>query len=965
MTPERWEQISRVLKSALGRRGVEREEYLAAACAGDAELRREVETLLGSFDRKDAGEPNNRHAPDGPDAPRPAAAGGTPTGLEGREVGRYLIREPLGAGGMGVVHRAEDKVLGRAVAIKFIEKGGASEGNAARRFLREARAASQLNHPNIVVVHEIAETAEHYYLVMELVRGSSLREHIRRRALSLPAALDIAAQMAAALADAHAHGLIHRDIKPENILVDQRGTAKLADFGLARAFEATPPLSHEGAPTLAGVESLTGAGAVVGTIPYMSPEQLRKEPLDERTDVFSFGIVLHEMVAGRHPFAAASSFEIAAGILSAGPLQTDDLPAGLPEGLRALLVRLLEKDRMRRASSFVEVGRELNEIKRIVEGSASGAEGLMATQRFGTPAAAQSQTGRRAAPEVTSPAGRQTTPASLTHNSAYHPAGSSAHSFWTGAPRTVLVLPFEAVGTQEETSFIGVGLASVIMTSLAKVGDISVLSKSAGAGRAAETGRGATELARELGANILLEGEVMRAGKSLRINARLSDVESGRVIWSDQYRGDESELFQIQDAVCESVTSALKVSVSKEARVEMAHPATDNIDAFELYSKGRAFLERRDQKGNVDLAAGMFYEALRIDQQFALAQAGLGECFWLKYEATREQLWVERAVTASDRALVLDPRQAQVRITLGIVYHGTGRIERAVEEFERALELQPLSDDAHRWLGQCFMQLDQMERARSHFERAVELRPGYWDNYNWLGNFYYIAGDYTAAAEQFRRVIMFQPDSHLGYNNLGGIYCVLGRYDAAASMHLRAIEIRPAATTYSNLGTDYFHLGRYDKALAAYRSAVEHDPGNDIYRRNLGDAYLRLGREEESRAEYEQACALLAERLAVKPNNARQLGRLAVCQAKLGRGAEALRSAERATALEPRNTHLMYQAAVVRALVGDEAGAADWLGRALEHGYSRTEIECDPDLDVLRQSAAYKALLGPPPAGAP
>ncbi|HEX7176524.1 MAG TPA: tetratricopeptide repeat protein [Pyrinomonadaceae bacterium] len=962
MTPERWEQISRVFKSALERRGVERAEYLTAACAGDTELRREVEILLGSFDTEGAPVSNDGHAPAG-EEPQLNVAEGAPPGLEGREVGRYIIREPLGAGGMGVVYRAEDRVLGRAVAIKFIEKGGDHVGNAARRFLREARAASQLNHPNIVVVHEIAETDEHSYLVMELVRGSSLREHIRRRSLSLPEALDIAAQTASALADAHAHSLIHRDIKPENILVDQRGTAKLADFGLARAFEATRPLSQEGAPTLAGVESLTGAGAVVGTLPYMSPEQLRKEPLDERTDVFSFGIVLHEMVAGRHPFAAASSFEIAAGILGRGRVETADLPAGLPEALRVLLVRLLEKDRVRRASSFVEIGRELNQIKRLVEGSASGAEGMMATQRFGAPVEAQNQTGRPTAPEVTSPTGRRTTPVSIVHDSSHHPAGASAQSLWTGAPRTVLVLPFEAVGTQEETSFIGVGLASVIMTALAKVGDISVLSKAAGAGRAIETGLGATELARELGANILLEGEVMRAGKNLRINARLSDVESGRVIWSDQYRGDESELFQIQDAVCESVASALKVSVSREARVEMAQPATNNIDAFELYSKGRAFLERRDQKGNVDLAAGMFYEALRMDQQFALAQAGLGECFWLKYEATREQLWVERAVAASDRALVLDPRQAQVRITLGIVYHGTGRLERAVEELERALELQPLSDDAHRWLGQCFMQLDQMERARSHFERAVELRPGYWDNYNWLGNFYYIAGDYTAAAEQFRRVIMFQPDSHLGYNNLGGIHCVLGRYDDAAAMHRRAIEIRPAATTYSNLGTDYFHLGLYEKALAAYRSAVEHEPGKDIYRRNLGDAFLRLGREEEARAEYERACALLAEGLAVKPNNARQLGRLAVCQAKLGRAAEARLSAERATALEPRNTHLMYQSAVVHALTGDEAGAADWLGRALKHGYSRTEVECDPDLDALRESAAYKSLLGQPPAG--
>jgi tetratricopeptide (TPR) repeat protein len=240
----------------------------------------------------------------------------------------------------------------------------------------------------------------------------------------------------------------------------------------------------------------------------------------------------------------------------------------------------------------------------------------------------------------------------------------------------------------------------------------------------------------------------------------------------------------------------------------------------------------------------------------------------------------------------------------------------------------------------------------------VQIRPGYWDNYNWLGNFYYLTGDLQASAEQFRRVITFQPDSHYGYNNLGGIYCVLGRYEDAAAMHLQAIERNPAAILYSNLGTDYFHLGRFEDALGAYQSAVDLEPANDSFRRNLGDAYLCLGRADEARAEYERACALLEERLAVKQNDAHRLGRLAVCRAKLGRASEARESVERAIKLEPHNTRIMYQAAVIYALAGDEPAAVEWLGRALESGLSRAEAECDPDLDSLRQSEAYRALLG-------
>jgi serine/threonine protein kinase len=609
----------------------------------------------------------------------------------GTVFGRYEIRTKIGSGGMGEVYTAEDRVLLRLVAIKFIKRQAHDPAGAEKRFMREARMASQLNHPNIVTIHEICETDELTYIVMEYVEGRNLRSLIMSRALSTEAALDTACQIADALAEAHARGVLHRDIKPENILVNERGQAKLLDFGLARAFEQTGSLPGEATMAVTRVENLTDSGVVVGTVPYMSPEQIRKEePLDSRTDIFSFGIVLYEMLTGRHPFQGGNIFEIGASILSTEAVRTDALEATLPTGASGLLAGLLAKERARRIASFAEVRNELAALKlqlsRRGDADSNYAATLQLNHSLGARKARESQV----------------------------PTASRSWLSWsrsTGVPPTVLVLPLEGVGDSQESSYIGVGLASVITTDLAKINNLSVLSKSAGAGRVNQTGMGARELASELGATILLEGEVMRAGQSVRITARLIDVASGHAIWGEQYRGDESDLFNIQDRVCASVAAALKLNVSEEVREQMAQPATTNIDAFELYSKGRDCLDRHDVEENLDCAIEMFDEALKLEPKFALAFAGLAEAYWRKYQYTHVNEWVPRAIAAGDRALVLDPAQAQVRISLGMVYHGTGKAERAIEEFEQAIELQPMSDAAYAWLGRCYMQKGDTEQA--------------------------------------------------------------------------------------------------------------------------------------------------------------------------------------------------------------------------------------------------------------
>jgi serine/threonine protein kinase/tetratricopeptide (TPR) repeat protein len=840
---------------------------------------------------------------------------------------KYRIGEKIGSGGMGEVYKAEDLALLRTVAIKMLAKHGGQPSDAELRFLREARAASSINHPGIVTIYEIGETDQFAYIVMEYVQGRSLRQLITTRSINAEMIKSISLQICDALAEAHARGIIHRDIKPENILFNDRGQVKLLDFGLAKSLEIAG--GRRGGLTV--VDTLTEAGAVMGTLSYMSPEQLRGEPLDQRTDLFSFGIVLHELITGDLPFLGSSSFDVAASILKDQASKINKVPEGLPRGVIKITARLLEKDKAKRYQSFADVKRDLEALE------------------FDPVETSQ--------PEESSESPPINESSEETKQEAVRPAASSLPSLKFTAPPTVLVLPLEVVGSADENPFIGIGLAQAITTDLARINGISVLSRTASTG-SGDKSKGPREVARDLGATILLEGEVMRAGEVIGVMARLTDVETGRVIWGAQYRGDASDLFSMQDAVCEGVADVLKVGISNEVRSQIARPATVNLDAFEFYSKGQAFVERRDVKENIDYAVQMFVAALELDSDFALAYAGLGEAYWLKYQATRDQVWIERAIAASDHALALDPYQSQVHISLGIVYYETGRIERAIEEFERAASLQPANDSAHRWLGRCHLRRGDRESAITCLKKAIALRPGYWENYNRLGICYYTFGRYRDAAEQFRRVIMIQPDNNLGYSTLGGIYILLGLYEDAISMHQRAIAIYPNAASYTNLGTCHFHMGRFDEAIAAYKAAVEMDPREDIYHRNLGDAYLRVERAEEAKEEYARSRELIKDRLAVSPDNAELLGRLAVCQAKLGQVDEAIESIDRATAIEQRNTTLMYQKAVVYALAGRAEEAVEHLREALSSGYSPSEAERDPDLDALRERPEYASLFG-------
>jgi serine/threonine protein kinase/tetratricopeptide (TPR) repeat protein len=916
MSSKRWQQVESLFHAALIREAGERGIFLSEACSFDPTLQLEVESLLAAHERT---------------GPADLAIQDLLSDLieetdlyltPGQLINHYQVVGLIGKGGMGIVYKAEDTRLMRTVAIKVFSKRSDSKWAAEAGYLREARAGSAINHPNIVTIHEIGETADITYIIMEYVEAETLSELIASRALDPEEILIIAIQICDGMAEVHSRQIIHRDVKPANVMVSGRGQVKLLDFGIAKPFH-MPPDQKDAA---LDPKAQTKSSEVAGTICYMSPEQIRGESLDERTDIFSFGVLFYEMITGTIPFTGHRVMDVASSIVKDPPAPFGPAPEGVPRQLRDLVMRCLEKEREKRPSSFIQIRKELQEMRLLNSP-------VTTSQRQ----------------EDKSPRPGDSFAVRATHEFNYKPKAP--------AIPIILVLPLEAIGSREGEDSLGSGFSHMISTNLARIKGLSVISKAAVERQSERLTNSVLELARELGATLLMEGEMMTLTDGYAIMVRLSEVATGHIIWGSQYFGDSSDLFRIQQALCREIAFALKVDISPSDEQRIARVSTGDIEAFEPYSQARALLDRYDVKENIDDAMGLLEEAVKQHPRFALPFAGLSEAYWHKYLLTLDETWVTRAIAACDRALVLDPYQPEVYISLANIYYNTGRLEQAIGYFERAIEIQPASDRALRGLGWCYQKKGDKESAISYLERAIESRPGCWYYYNDLGKCYYAFGFYERAAEQFRRVIAVQPDTYNGYNNLGVMYCLLGLYEDAIAMHKRAIEIHASEEAFSNLGTEYFYLGRFEEAAEEYQRAIDLFPTQDMFSFNLGEAYLQLGRQKEALQQFERARQLLADHLKVKKGDGQLYGRMALYLAKLGRRDEARHNITGALSLEPKNPLLIFQQAVVYALAGETEQAIESLRAALELGYSKTEAMHDPNLKPLWQNAEVRSLL--------
>jgi serine/threonine-protein kinase len=830
---------------------------------------------------------------------------------------------------MGEVWLAEDSRLQRRVALKMVRATAAADAASRERLMREARAAAALNHPHIATVHDVLEEQGEVVIVFEYVEGETLHARIARERIPVPDAIDIASQIAKALAAAHANGIIHRDLKPANVIIGADRHVKVLDFGIARI------LAVGATQTTAAAPPATASGmGFIGTASYAAPEQMVSSAVDARADLYALGVVLFEMVSGRRPFLGSDPVQLATSKLGTDAPPLSSTGQLVPPALEQLVARLLERDRDKRPETSHDVLTEL----RAIAGTTSTDSLPIRPSRSPVIAIA-------AAVLIVVLGGYGVW--QLRQFMSAPPTNASA-------PPVIAVLPLTNNSGDPSRDFVAAGIAESLISSLAAVPSVTVLSRAA-VTEARIRIKDSAALTRDLGAAYLVDGSVQESGGTVRVSLNL--IRSDRSIaWGDSLEGTFENIFELQTRLASALTNALVVRVSASERERMEAQPTTSPRALSAYWQGRALMERRDMPANVVAAITAFTEATTLDPRFALAHAALGEAYWRQYVTTRDQSWVSKAIDSGTTALRLDANHPQVRYTLAVTLAGTGKLEEAVDELNIALAIQPNYEDARRLLGDVLARRGQIDQAVAEYQKAIALRPTGWGNWSAMGLSLLQASKYKEAAEAFIKVTELQPDSLFGYQQLGTVYSLLGEHDLALQNYERTLAIQPNPQAYSNIGAIHHLRGQYAQAVDAYKKAIELRPNSHITWRNLGDSYRRLGRPADATAAYQRAITLAEADLKVDSRDGITLSQLAVYLAKIRRDVEAQSRIREALRLRPDDPVMLFRSAEVDALSGRSEQALASLKSAAAMGLAVSRIREEEDFEPLRKTPAFRSL---------
>lgn len=849
----------------------------------------------------------------------------------GASIGPYRITGRLGQGGMGVVYQAEDTRLNRAVALKLLPEGKLDQTRR-MRFVREAHVAAQVQHPHICPIYDIGEADGQLYIAMALLEGKTVAQMIAAGPLNTGLALDIAIQITQALEQAHRRGVVHRDIKSSNIMVSPDGNASLLDFGLALMPDAS---------------RLTTEGFTMGTPPYMSPEQAQGLAVDYRTDIWSLGIVLFEMITGSLPFRAEQPLALFHSIVTGcTPSLTALRPEAGPEVERVVEVAL-EKNPAARWQSAAEMGAQLQAVRN--------------SRRATTQTVAEIPT-LAASTAQTLPL-RRTSRRLLAGLAISGLVAMSALAYLgvrkaiLPAQRQVAVLPLEVVGNDADARVMADGLVETVTAQLTQLeqfaGKMQVVPSSEIRARKIQS---AEDARKQYGANLVISGSAQRWGDRLQFTFTLIDAARLRQVGSKSIEFDSSNPIAFRNGAIDSVVGLLDVELSPAARKAVARGETSTGNAYMEYLRGRGYLARYDAGQNLEHALESLQRAVNLDPGYALARAALAEALWWKALRTNDTHWKDRATQEAEKAVSLDDNLAAAHAALGRIYTESGRHEEALKQLKRARELAPDSAEPLRALASLYVSLGRVKEAEAAFLDATRRRPTDWYGHLLLGYFYLQRGRFAEAERALLAARQLTPDSEVVYRNLGVVYIRQGRYKDARDQLLAALKLEPAARTYSTLGLAYYYDGRLAEAASALEASIDLDSSNYMSWGNLGTIYRHMaGSEIKAKAAFSRAVELGEKGLVVTPNDPRIRANIAEYMAKLGQKQEALSQLDAIAPVD--RERFLDRVVLVYELTGDRAKAIAAIRSSSLQVAFLQYIKDDPDLAGLWKDPALQRAI--------